>query len=805
MKKIYFLAACILFPIGIIFPQDFTGIKICINPGHGGHDSNDRYIAETGFWESDGNLAKGLYLKKILEGFNAEIVMTRETNTTADDLPLSQIVAIANSNNVDYFHAIHSNAYNAQSNYTLLLFQGRDNAPTYPGALTMGNYIANEIYTAHRTTAKYNRGDFDFYGTGQPYLGVFKGLNMPGTLSEGSFHDYIPESYRLLNSAYTKHEAWAITKGFISYFNLLPITTGMIAGIVRDPEQTVTYYAIASKGDNIKPLNKVKVTLTPGNKVYTGDSNNNGFFLFDSLQPGQYKLVYECENYFKDSSTVNVTANNTAFADKYLQYDTTIAPLILSHYPQNTTDSTAASTVIKVSFNRTMNRESVENSFSITPAAQGKFSWEDNDKTVVFTPAIPLEKSSNYTVVISKSAKSKWLVPISADYTFNFITKNRNRLKLLSSYPSNNQDELSGSLQIRLTFDAPVYNGSLSGQINLYDKSNMRLSVKNVKIFAAGNNGCIYFEPLNSLPPSENYKIVLGGGIADYDDIPLVDQIEINFKTSGLQNNFGTIVNDFESASEWNMTSSGTNAAATVFTAATEQKVNGSKSGKLAYQFSGASGGEIKLANQKEINFVPENDLNIGLWVFGDLSFNKIYCSFGIDSSLNQSIYIDSLNWTGWKLLQVKMQSISSAANKIFYSMSVLQNTNGASSGTLYLDDFQFGKPVTAVDEGTRQVNNYSLFQNYPNPFNPSTTIKFQVPERAFVTLKVYDILGREVSTLVNEEKERGIYSVEFSSGALNQRASGGASNQYGFSSGVYFYTLKAGSFISTKKFILLK
>ena len=64
------------------FSQDFSGIKICINPGHGGYDSNDRYIAETGFWESVGNLDKGLALRDILVGMNANIVMTRTTNTT---------------------------------------------------------------------------------------------------------------------------------------------------------------------------------------------------------------------------------------------------------------------------------------------------------------------------------------------------------------------------------------------------------------------------------------------------------------------------------------------------------------------------------------------------------------------------------------------------------------------------------------------------------------------------------------------------------------------------------------------------
>jgi hypothetical protein len=100
------------------------------------------------------------------------------------------------------------------------------------------------------------------------------------------------------------------------------------------------------------------------------------------------------------------------------------------------------------------------------------------------------------------------------------------------------------------------------------------------------------------------------------------------------------------------------------------------------------------------------------------------------------------------------------------------------------------------------------LEQNYPNPFNPSTKIKYQIPELSFITLKVYDALGSEVATLVNEEKPIGSYEVEFS--AIGGSASGGDASS--FASGVYFYRLQvypangeAGSFVETKKMVLLK
>jgi hypothetical protein len=85
----------------------------------------------------------------------------------------------------------------------------------------------------------------------------------------------------------------------------------------------------------------------------------------------------------------------------------------------------------------------------------------------------------------------------------------------------------------------------------------------------------------------------------------------------------------------------------------------------------------------------------------------------------------------------------------------------------------------------------FTLAQNYPNPFNPSTTIQFQIPNSSFVNLKVFDILGREVATLVNEEKPAGSYEVEFEASNLP--------------SGVYLYKLQAGNITETKKMILLR
>jgi hypothetical protein len=98
---------------------------------------------------------------------------------------------------------------------------------------------------------------------------------------------------------------------------------------------------------------------------------------------------------------------------------------------------------------------------------------------------------------------------------------------------------------------------------------------------------------------------------------------------------------------------------------------------------------------------------------------------------------------------------------------------------------------LVGIDDEKKLPNSFQLFQNYPNPFNPTTSIKYSVPSLQFTIIKVYDVLGNEVATLVNEQKSPGEYEVEFDASNL--------------SSGIYFYRLNTGSFSSIKKMIYLK
>lgn len=116
---------------------------------------------------------------------------------------------------------------------------------------------------------------------------------------------------------------------------------------------------------------------------------------------------------------------------------------------------------------------------------------------------------------------------------------------------------------------------------------------------------------------------------------------------------------------------------------------------------------------------------------------------------------------------------------------------NAGHAGPLRWDSASASITITNIGDDPSNLASFKLFDNYPNPFNPSTTVRYSIPEASFTSIKIYDALGNEASSLVNENKQAGTYEVEFNASNL--------------SSGIYYYTLQSGSFNETKKMILMK
>lgn len=153
-----------------------------------------------------------------------------------------------------------------------------------------------------------------------------------------------------------------------------------------------------------------------------------------------------------------------------------------------------------------------------------------------------------------------------------------------------------------------------------------------------------------------------------------------------------------------------------------------------------------------------------------------------------------------WKQYRVEMKNVLPVTDQMRVRF-VAQDGGVSSVLDAAIDDVEFGDNLQLSVEKYSDLLPwaYSLQQNFPNPFNPSTTIQFQIPSTGFVTLKVYDVLGKEIATLVNEQKSAGSYSVKFDASKLSRQNTGG------LASGVYFYKLQVGDFVETKKLMLTK
>jgi hypothetical protein len=235
-----------------------------------------------------------------------------------------------------------------------------------------------------------------------------------------------------------------------------------------------------------------------------------------------------------------------------------------------------------------------------------------------------------------------------------------------------------------------------------------------------------------------------------------------------------------------------------------------------------------------------ERDFSVDVWVegpdtlyAGEMGLYKMFLAGGpaeaggynVAGRFGEMVLVDTFSFQHPMAMNELTQAFSlqfpTPQDTIYWEFGYLAS-DSSSTDTIYscglsivwdtipdpLDRWNFGPkfPLTIIQVTSLESDqdglpeNFLLAQNYPNPFNPATTIAYQVPEKSFVTLKVYDALGNEVVTLVNEEKLEGNYEVVFN-GHSGKSATGGRN----LSSGIYFYRLQAGELIKTKKMILMK
>lgn len=304
--------------------------RVFLNPGHGGHDSDDRpcpFFNEgmqerVEYYESDSNLKGAMAMKDILRERGYEVFMSRVNNTTADDLNLFEIHQLALNSGADVFFSIHSNSSGSATrrvNFPFAIYRGYDGAGTADGSEQLANIVSSNLSDCEATSwsrGGITHGDWTFYKN-RSGLGVFRWNKLPGILIENCFHDYQIERERLLNKDYCWLLGVINCRSLDKFFNRPAQNFGVVAGIVRFDYPRKGKKMVAFGKDSHQPQNGVPVELCDleGNPIqtYQIDNFNNGFYCFTRVRPGRYLVAidgvedYEIEVKADKTTYYNVT------------------------------------------------------------------------------------------------------------------------------------------------------------------------------------------------------------------------------------------------------------------------------------------------------------------------------------------------------------------------------------------------------------------------------------------------------------------------------------------------------------------
>ena len=748
-KSTLILLSCLSLTVSA---QDLSGLKIFLNPGHGGYNgANDRNVViapfapgdTLGFWESKANLDKAFYLRTMLQEAGAEVLMSRTMNREEDDLPLSQISEMANASNADFFFSIHSNAFNSTTNYTLMLFPGSDDEPRYQEAKDLSSILWDNMYSNGITTWTYHnrnvRGDLSFYGY---HLGVLRNLMVKGMLCEGSFHDYIPETYRLMNPEYKKLEAWHYFKTVTEHFQKGDINKGTIAGDVRDSNQelVVKYNIIPGSRDKMLPLDRTKITLLPVNKVYQTDTLSNGYFMFDNLTPGNYQLKIEKEGYHPTIKDVTVEGHKVTYSKIDLMMVRSTRPQVVSFSPDvPLADKIPCSSNIVLEFNWDMDQQSVKDAFSITPAVDGKMVFENNSHRMRFIVDGVFDTNTLYTVRLNKSAKHPDNISMAEDFEFKFNTADRNKLTLINGYPNSEAKDVAIDPYFTYIFDKRL-SGNLKDRIRVLDSEGVELA-KNVRSEYGTNKieepfGSFSFKLLKSLSPDTEYFIEMDSAIVDSENIPYGKNERFSFRTIADNLDYGQMIQDFESDNliSYNESKSvGVSEAKVART--TSKKLFGSYAYQLKVNLDDENAQAYYDLNQPSGSLTTSNYL--GLHIYGDGRGNELFGEF-VSGTDVRKIRLADLSFSGWKYVEAPMHDLELGKTYALKSLIVKKTSSPvAGFSELYFDNLHVTEQaITSVPDVWKDIVSV-----YPNPVSDVLTIKGLDEEN--ITVRIYAMNGQ--------------------------------------------------------------
>jgi len=596
------------------------------------------------------------------------------------------------------------------------------------------------------------------------------------------------------------------------------ITVTPDAGVIQNQ-----WYAIyRSEDDNIDINSDQIINVHFGNLTYTVKENFSGIQNYN----GTYTYFATALNRYWSESDVSNSATTNLIPS--------FAPQIVSTYPV-AYDTIKVNEDVVIEFSKSMKVTSFYYYLSFEPSVQITSLLWSNDNKELKVGTENLAYNTNYTFTISSEAVDYNDVNIDGNgdgvagdsFTLNFSTNDVDLLppQVVKNYPNDNDENVDVASIIQIEFDEIINEQILTDEIELLNDSKL---VELSYIHSETDNGksVLSIQPNSLLEISTTYTLSLGASIEDTLGNSMAENFNLSFTTSGFLYDEITMVEDFTNPGDWREPSySGSttgifvSGTSFIYTDKISLPVPSIKrAGKLSYLWDGnASEFLIReyLAGGIPQSIYFDTSYVLQSYVFGDGSNNMVRFAIdesedginwggGRDHEVSKWITID---WNGWKLIEWQLNDPNSIGTWIspnetltgpycrIDSYQLTKSQEGTLSGEVYFEDLRAVKKdfiTTNVVEINENIpDKFVLFQNYPNPFNPSTTIEFSLPKSGFVTLKIYNVQGEEVLTLVKENLLAGNYSKSF--------------NANGISSGIYFYTLSSANIRITNKMILLK
>lgn len=812
-----------------------TGLSdwtIFIDPGHSQKENMGLY----NYSEAEKVLRVSLFLRDMLEQQTdiKEVYMARTNDTQL--VGLTQRTNLANSLSADFFYSVHSDAGAPSTNSTLMLWGGwRSNGQnvekTPQGGKSMGEIMDRDLTASMRIARRGGYYDRTFYqgfpenhANKWPYLHVNRESNMPSLLSEAGFHTNPTQQMRNLNAEWKKLEAQSAFWSILEYHGIDRPQVGILAGYITDDESGELI-----NGATIEFAGRTYTTDTY-ESLFNQHSNNpdllrNGFFYIDEIEPGTSDwMVVSAPGYYRDSVFVELRTDFFTFSD--FSISSTIPPTVISTNPVSNSTTYDPMEPIVIDFSRRVLESSLEGQISFVPEIDFTYSLVNNQRQLRIQP-IDMPFVSEYTLTLGDDiedlAGHKFDGNSDGSEGGTFSLSFRSRAAditppaITDVFPDEGTFNINRRAIVTFMMDEQVDPETITSQsIRLVNTESGQDEAVTIRHYLVNGRTVIQAFPNLELAPNTEYLAYLMPGIADIHGNVRQTQSVTSFETEGNSYTYRSIDN-FNSGINgwWATTASGSNLGfipeeteRIVETGIVNPQTGSTSAMRIKYGWDTSAGQHLTrtylppAAAQNTVRFDRNNILEA--YVFGDGSGNRFrFMLRDGNEQLEGSPWI-TVNWIGWKLVRWNMATTPAVG---------WVNGNGTVDGNAYTDSFQLtysmGSPaigsfvfddyrvatvnnsVSIDDPSTTVPTELALKGNYPNPFNPVTTIRYQVPENTQVSLQVYDMLGRLVTTLVDTQMPAGTHEAQFDASSL--------------SSGVYLYRLSASGKTLTGKMMLVK